>query len=109
MTSQQLTEEQTILKLAEIIRVTYLRGSRDPNKENMTETIHELRDNLLTILATSNREARIDELSHIAMIDGKLGWENIRDSKPDVWFRTIEDRLIYLKAEKEQIDGQSSQ
>lgn len=34
--------DKTLLAIAEAIRVAYLRGSRDPEKKNMTGTVREL-------------------------------------------------------------------
>lgn len=39
--------EQQILTIADCIRVAYLRGTKDPEKEYITETVHELRDLIL--------------------------------------------------------------
>lgn len=42
-----MMSDKQILSIAEALRVAYLRGSRDPQKQGMTETIHELRDFLI--------------------------------------------------------------
>lgn len=51
-------DEKQILAIAEALRVAYLRGSRDPKKTGMTDTIHELRDFLIEELSQPTKSER---------------------------------------------------
>lgn len=49
LTTRHPSDKQ-ILVIADSLRIAYLRGSRDPTKANMTNTIHELRDYIVNEL-----------------------------------------------------------